>query len=305
MSETTTSIATFNPANRFVTFEGLKDYDANLIFNLHRLGYNNKVSGANIFAWGNNNQIDGQNLFVFGNKFLYSGAQTHPSLFIGTFGGDDDDRYRYFDDTLFGVWGGGIQPVFKVSNDSTAEITGSSDNYGKFVVYPHGFSTRGFHFSRSSGMTIYGQTGGKLIDFQFNSEGVPDRNVLEFDPSIIMNYARRTVQPLEENSFALASYQGATWTLTQDSTTWGWDDKHNCTFPPGLVIIQLYYRNQEQWSSMWCLSSYGTFCLAAPSDSNISVSETVSGYKWTISLPQLGADTENVYMTVTPVLSVA
>lgn len=148
MSDTTTTpIAAFDPVNRFVTFEGLKDYDANLISNLHSLGYNNKVSGANIFAWGNNNQIDGQNLFVFGNGFNLTSNQKYSSLFLGN--GYALGEWKGAEDTVFGVWGppseGVGKPIFRVGVESieseepiTAAFSIRSD--GSFSAANGGFN---------------------------------------------------------------------------------------------------------------------------------------------------------------------
>lgn len=121
MSDTTTTpIATFNPMNRFVTFDGLKDYDANLISNLHSLGYNNKVSGANIFAWGNNNQIDGQNLFVFGNEFNLTSIAKRPSMFIGNGSIISESGWNDTENTIFGVWHEySPAPIFRVGAEET------------------------------------------------------------------------------------------------------------------------------------------------------------------------------------------
>ena len=118
---TTTPIAAFNPKNHFVTFEGLKDYDANLIRNLHSLGYNNKVGGANIFAWGNNNRIDGQNLFVFGNEFNLTSIAKRPSMFIGNGSLVSEGGWNDTENTIFGVWYEySSAPIFRVGAEETA-----------------------------------------------------------------------------------------------------------------------------------------------------------------------------------------
>lgn len=166
MSDTTTTpTAAFNPMNRFVTFDGLKDYDANLISNLHSLGYNNKVSGANVFAWGNNNRIDGQNLFVFGNGFNLTTNQRYPSLFLGN--GYALGEWEGAENTIFGVWGppgeGVGKPIFRVGAESEDQITAAfsirnngsfSAASGAFTVNENGVWSTGGKISNSKNWQV-------------------------------------------------------------------------------------------------------------------------------------------------------
>lgn len=226
MSDTTTitPIAAFNPANRFVTFEGLKDYDANLISNLHSLGYNNKVSGANIFAWGNNNRIDGQNLFVFGNGFNRTTNQKYPSLFLGN--GYALGEWKGAEDTIFGVWGtpseGPGRPIFRVGAESEEQITAafSIRNNGSFSAAQNNFIVNADgSFSAANGAFNVGLDGSFSIDnsrFQINDNSF----VIKYSSGLV---ATGSLTPFYIYDGAKAfeiSWNGTITTLNHQTVQW-------------------------------------------------------------------------------------
>lgn len=302
---TTTPIAAFDPANRFVTFEGLKDYDANLISNLHSLGYNNKVSGANIFAWGNNNQIDGQNLFVFGNKFLYSGVQSHPSLFVGTFGGDGDEHpYKYFDSTLFGVWGGHPQPIFKVSKESLDRVSYGTGN-ARVAVHPNGFQAPGFSLVNGVGAGFFTHGGESVIKLNFASAEENEHKLI-FNPNLTMSYVRRNVPYYTTGPFTTTEAASRmSFKLKKDNSIWGWDeDEDTMKFPSGIVLIRYLESGIEHFSSLYLLTSSTTICLASSGDGQIAVEQQdqIGNYDWDVTYTPLSNTTG--YFSVTSILSV-